>query len=386
MKTLFRHLRDVLRARAWLIGATAGACLLAGLAYGLLARDRYVAVATLFVDPSALDVGTLGAKTGKGDGPDLDLLRSERVAQRVVENEQLALDPGLQEIFLASIDGGKPPLEAVARSVAAQMDAKAGGEGGLVRLAVSAAEPQLAARIANAYAQAWGEVGLELHAASIRSGIERAYQDLMALRGRIGQARASSRAAQGGASLAAAGVDAQFALLSRLATRSLPDDRGGLAARDPAADLPAGMPEAERALLSPAPPAPAAASRSSADDEIRLAQQSLERAEDRLARLSAEGVGAPFPVHLLAPARVPETSIKPSLAQCAALGAGAGLLLGLLAAGLAERFDRRVRRPADVVRGLGVVVLGSLPAGPAAVNGHGPMLARVRPWSRAGAA
>jgi hypothetical protein len=100
----------------------------------------------------------------------------------------------------------------------------------------------------------------------------------------------------------------------------------------------------------------------SADDEIRLAQQSLERAEERLARLSAEGVGAPFPAHLLRPARVPDTSTKPGAAVCAALGAALGVVLGLVAMLLGEFFDRRIRRPADLARGTGIVVLGNLPA------------------------
>ena len=99
-----------------------------------------------------------------------------------------------------------------------------------------------------------------------------------------------------------------------------------------------------------------------ADDEIRIAQQSLERAEDRLARLSAEGVGAPFPAHVLRPAPVPERSTKPALAVCAALGTAAALLMGLLAILLAEVLDRRVRRPADLTRSTGIVVLGNLPA------------------------
>lgn len=399
-----RTARAILRTRLPLGGGVVALCLAAALAYAVLAKDRYEALATLFVDPSALDAGTLGVSASGVRATDLDLLRSERVAQRVVENEHLVDVPEMHDIYLANVDAGRPPIEELGHFVARQVEARAGGNGGLVRLSVTASDPQLAARIANAYAQAWGEIGLELHAASIRNGLERAHQDLVALRGRLGEARA-----RGGDDQFLAATDAranaQFAKLSQLATSSLRrgEAAAGLApaaAGEPLFGTPAdpslladtvaagNAPKLETAAL--AAPAPARAEGRapaplSAEEEIHLAQQSLERAEDRLARLSSEGVGAPFPVHVLLPARVPEASSKPALGACAAIGLGAGLLLALLAMALAERLDRRVRRGADVVRGLGIVVLGNLPAVRAAAPPRGPtpVSAQALGWQRA---
>jgi uncharacterized protein involved in exopolysaccharide biosynthesis len=406
LKSRIRLAWAVLRSRGALFIGVAAVCALSGLLYGLLAKDRYEAVATLFVDPSALEAGALGTGAPNARAADLDLLRSERVAQRVVENEHLVEEPLFHDLYLESIDAGKPPVEALARALAAQVDARAGGEGGLVRVGVTASEPHLAARLANAYAQAWGEVGLELRAASIRNGIERAQQELVSLRARLGAAQARTHE---GADLTGAGPSAneEFAQLSRLATRPLRHAAAADATSGTRADLVPGADSAvEAALVHPeslaqalgaaragegaalaaparAGPAPAT---SSPDEDIRLAQQSLERAEDRLARLSAEGIGAPFPVHVLLAARVPEASSKPALAVCVLIGMALGLLMGALGITLAEALDRRVRRASDIARGLGVVVLGSLPpAGRAQMDGSRRRRRETRwiDWQRA---
>jgi uncharacterized protein involved in exopolysaccharide biosynthesis len=347
-----------------------GASLAVAIGYGVLGADHYKAVATLLIDPSPFDTRSVNASPTAPRGTDLDLLRSERVAQRVVENERLVEEPALRHLYLQSIDAGRPPLEALAQFIADHVAAAGSDDGGLVRLAATLGEPQLAARVANAYAQAWGEVSLELRANAIRSGLERAHEDLVSLRARLGEARARLN---GGDALAAAGshADEQFAQLSRNATRALdpaaalPDAASGSAeagmhgvsASLPAAALP---PEANTLVLPSTSRGDAAAS--TADDEIRIAQQSLERAEDRLARLAAEGIGAPFPAHVLRPAAVPQSSTKPGLGFCAGLGLAIGLGLGLMAMLLGERLDRRVRRPADLTRSTGIVVLGNLPA------------------------
>ena len=384
----------VLRSRAPVVLGVAGACITASVAYGILAPDRYEATATLFIESGATDASMVGGPGASARGNELDLLRSERVAQRVVEDERLAQDPALRTPYLESIDAGRPPIEALAQYLAARMQASAGADGGVVQLSVTLSDPQLAMRVANAYAQAWGEVSLELRAASIRSGVERAHQDLALLRARLGEAQA--RRGDGTLALSVgARANEQFDQLSRIAhqlPRPLSVDvaaaAGGAAGwkRTMSASLTAG--DAATEPYDPAKPArrypdaladgasmqgadvpgavkPAAAPAgraASVDDDIRFAQQSLEHAEERLARISAEGIGAPFPAHLLRAARLPEGSTKPSLGLCLVLGAILGALLGMLAAAVVEMFDRRVRRASDLSQGLGVVVLGKLPA------------------------
>ncbi len=376
MQANSKVLLAILRCRGALLLAATGSCLAAALGYSMLGADHYRAVATLLIDPSPFDTRSVNASPNAARGSDLDLLRSERVAQRVVENERLVEEPTLRHLYLQSIDAGRPPLEALAQYVAEHVEAAGSDEGGLVRVSITLGEAELAARVANAYAQAWGEVSLELRANAIRSGVERAHEDLVSLRARLGEARAR---VSGGTALAAAGsrADEQFAQLSRIATRApapvatavsdTAPGSSGTGMRNVSAALPAasaGVAPAATGIVLPTAPAGSAGPASTADDDIRIAQQSLERAEDRLARLSAEGIGAPFPAHVLRPAAVPQASTKPGVAICAALGLAAGLVLGLLAMVVGERLDRRVRRPSDLSRSTGIVVLGNLPAVP----------------------
>lgn len=387
----------VVRARGALLIAVVAFCLAAAVGFSVLAADKYRAVATLFIDPSPFEARALNGGPTAARGSELDLLRSERVAQRVVENERLVEEPALRNLYMESIDAGRPPLESLSQYVADRVEAAGSDDGGLVRLSVTMGDPTLAARVANAYAQAWGEVSLELRANAIRSGVERAHEDLVSLRARLGEARYRL---VGGTALAAAGsrADEQFAQLSRMSTRPIPQsgsmalaESGSNGTQSPVRNAATALPLDSIATehlggtaadgLPPdsagadrfggtsrdehigAPIRPGAAGEaSSADEEIRLAQQSLERAEDRLARIAAEGIGAPFPAHMLRPARVPEKSIKPGPAICAAIGLTTGQVLGILAMLLGERIDRRVRRPSDLSRITGIVVLGNLPA------------------------
>ena len=423
MASTVKLLLAVVRGRSVLLAVATGVCLVVAVGYGLLAADQYRAVSTLFIEPNPFDERALSGSSGTARASELDLLRSERVAQRVVENERLIEEPAWRAQYLESIDAGRPPIEVLAQYVADRVQVTGSDDGGLVHLSVTLRDPVLAARVANAYAQAWGEVSLELRANAIRNGVERAHQDLASLRARLGEARARMN---DGTALAAAGsrADEQFAQLSRLSTRPMAPSVGEVAGGAPndvpvaihnvATTVPLGaatgarFDTAEVGIPASAQganqwdhvrdelrreardnvqqngAAVGAGAAISADDEIRLAQQSLERAEDRLTRLAAEGVGAPFPAHVLRPARVPDTSIKPSLAVCAALGLAGGLLLGVVAMLLGEIFDRRVRRPSDLSLATGIVVLGNLPAvKPPASSARGSRALRLQ---RAGTA
>ncbi len=385
-----KFILEVVRTRDLLFLAVAGACLAFAVAYGALAPDYYRATATLFVDSTSSDSVTPNGG-GAARATDLDLLRSERVAQRVVENERLALEPGMRRLYLQSIDSHRLPSEALAQYLVEHLDVRASGDGGLVHLGVWLSEPQLAARVANAYAQAWNEVSQELHAASIRNAVERAREDLVSLRARLGEARAR-RATDAPLAHASSRADEQFAQLSRFASQPLPiplaapvsvatgpEWEHGILAPLPAEAVNIARAEGiaptkgsgETQLTSPSVhqvPALGERLREDAsaslppDEEVRFAQQSLERAEERLTRLAVDGVGAPFPAHLLRAAQTPEYSTKPGMPECAAIGAALGVVLGLLASAIAELSDRRVRRASDLAVGLGIVVLGNLPA------------------------
>jgi len=340
-------------------------CVAGGIGYSMIAPERFIATSTLVLDP----VGAASASSDASLRTELDLLRSERVAQRVVENLRMSDSPAARTLLLESGDTRHTLPEFLALQLMERVRAYPAGEGGLVRVRFSAQDPDFAAQVANAYPQAYGEVSLEMRAAAIRSGVERAGQDLALLRVRLEQARVRqttpSRAALDSIAVRAG---EQFAHLARLALQSA---HAGFGAPEESVQVSAALAGNPGVGADPVPPpsiAPAARAADGAGDaatpehDLRLAQQNLERAEERLARLSIESIGAPFPAHLLVAASAPRASSKPPIVTCIAIGAAAGLLIGLLASLLVEAFDRRVRRIEHVARDLGIVVLGDLPA------------------------
>lgn len=78
-------------------------------------------------------------------------------------------------------------------------------------------------------------------------------------------------------------------------------------------------------------------------------------------RLNALATATVSPGTVISEARLPDQPSRPAPAVVLASGAALGLVAGLGAAGLAERLARRVRRPVDLTRRLGVPVLASFP-------------------------
>jgi succinoglycan biosynthesis transport protein ExoP len=66
-------------------------------------------------------------------------------------------------------------------------------------------------------------------------------------------------------------------------------------------------------------------------------------------------------VKVLDPAEVPASAASPNKTRAVQLGAFAGLLLGIGAALWLQRVDRRLRRPSEVERALGVPLLATIP-------------------------
>jgi len=379
----------VFRSRWRIIGGAAGVCLAAAVGYGVLAPELFRATTILMLDPGGAPGESIAARATHRE-----LLRSERVAQRVVDNLHLVQDPAFGIQYLQSIDQKRPPVQFLAQYLAAHVRvSETADAGNIVQVDVLLPDPEAAARVANAYAQAWGEVSLEMRAQAIRNGVERADQELASLRARLGEAR--SRQDRPGAIAAVdSRADEQFAHLSRIAqgsTAPVTDVArqgtqllGSLAQSLSAVVLSGvGQDSHEQGLLagiagsgpsaggsslpglatSEAAPPGNGAGVPGVEYEIRRAQQSLARAEERLAMLSAESIGAPFPVHVIVAAQTPQASSKMDLGLCLSAGLLIAIFAGALAALVAERLDRRVRDASDVARGLGIVVLGDLPPG-----------------------
>ncbi|MPZ27109.1 MAG: lipopolysaccharide biosynthesis protein [Micromonosporaceae bacterium] len=95
------------------------------------------------------------------------------------------------------------------------------------------------------------------------------------------------------------------------------------------------------------------------DSQRGMVASQMNSLTDRLNALTTATVS---PGTVISEARLPEQPSRPEPAVVLASGAALGLVAGLGAAGLGERLARRVRRPTDLPRRLGVPVLAAFTA------------------------
>jgi capsular exopolysaccharide synthesis family protein len=171
------HYWQVLWSRRWQVVAVAVAALVAALAVSLLTTPRYRAASVIQIERDAMKVVDVEGLTPVESPADRDfyqtqyeLLRSRSLAERVVRDLQLVRDPTFARV-VAKVDAqaakerpgaAVPPrlLEAErARAVVAAVQQALSIEpirnSRLVRIAYDSPSPQVAARVANAYADAF---------------------------------------------------------------------------------------------------------------------------------------------------------------------------------------------------------------------------------------
>ena len=149
----------------WLITAIAVTCLLAAIVISLMITPLYRAQATIEVNPEGVQVVDKGMGDIQPGGADdrgfintqAGLLKSRSLAERVARNANLANDESL-----ISQDLPRPTRESIAAgmvqgsvTIAPQRDSR------LIGIAIEGPNPELAARLANAYADSFIQSNLE---------------------------------------------------------------------------------------------------------------------------------------------------------------------------------------------------------------------------------
>ncbi len=152
-----------LRARWWvalsvlvaIVGVTAVA--------SLLWPKKYSAAASVVIDVKPDPVSLYaGMATPAFMSTQVDILNSERVAQRVVRNLKLADNPQIRQQWIEATQG-QGSLEAwLADNFQNSMEAKPSRESNVVTITYKAADPKFAAGLANAFVQAYMDVTLDM--------------------------------------------------------------------------------------------------------------------------------------------------------------------------------------------------------------------------------
>ena len=156
----------ILRARAKVVLFTLFATVLTTLVISLIMPKKYTADSAVVIDVKSPDpvAGLLlpGLITPGYMATQVDIITSDRVAQRVVK--LLRLDEGAEskEKWQDATDGKGDMAAWLASSLQKDLDVKPARESNVISISYTATEPALAAAIANAFAQAYIDVNLEI--------------------------------------------------------------------------------------------------------------------------------------------------------------------------------------------------------------------------------
>ena len=161
----FGQFLSILRARWWVVALVLGLTVATTLVVSLLLPRQYTATASVVVDFKPDPVSAFAF--GGGASPaymatQVDIVRSERVAQRVVRNLKLNENPQVRQEWLDET-GGEGSIEVwLAGVFQRQMDVAPSRESSVIAISYKAPDPRFAAGLANAFAQAYIDTALEL--------------------------------------------------------------------------------------------------------------------------------------------------------------------------------------------------------------------------------
>ena len=158
------HFLAVLRAR-WLSAAIVfGALVVATILYLVFATRVYTATASLLIDvkPDPVSSMLYGGATPSQINTQIEILRSDRVAQRVAQNLKLA-DLADMRAAWATAKSGLTIQEWLTEFIEAGLEPKVITPGSnVINISYRSADPRFAATVANAYVQAYLETSIEL--------------------------------------------------------------------------------------------------------------------------------------------------------------------------------------------------------------------------------
>jgi chain length determinant protein EpsF len=132
----------------------------------LVLPKQYTATATMVVDQSRPDPVAAAIYAGNPSpafmATQVDVLKSDRIAQHVVRKLGLAASPKVREKWMKANDGEGSFESWLAEGLQAALDIKPSRESNVISVSFKAADPLDAANMANAFVQAYMDVSVEM--------------------------------------------------------------------------------------------------------------------------------------------------------------------------------------------------------------------------------
>jgi chain length determinant protein EpsF len=189
----FQQFLLVLRARIWTVLVTLVLVVSATIGISLVIPKEYTAVTAVVMDvksPDPVAGMVLPALMAPGYmATQIDIINSDRVAQRVVRMLKLDENPAVKQQWQEETEGKGSVLSWLAELLQRKLDVRPSRESNLINISFKGADPRFAAAVANAFAQAYIDVNLELK-------VEPAKQYATWFEAQVKQARGQLEAAQ----------------------------------------------------------------------------------------------------------------------------------------------------------------------------------------------
>lgn len=162
-------------------------------AVSLLLPKEYTATTMLIVDSKSKDPLTgqlLPSQLFPGYmATQIDVIKSSRVAQRVVRELKLADNPAVREQFMEATKGKGNLEQWLADALLRKLEAEPSRESSIISVSFSGADPQFSATLANAFAKAYIETNLDLRLAPARQTAAWFDQQIVQLRQKVDEAQ-----------------------------------------------------------------------------------------------------------------------------------------------------------------------------------------------------
>jgi polysaccharide biosynthesis transport protein len=161
----FGQFLSILRARWWLALLILVITVVATLLVSLSLTKQYKATASVVVDfkPDPITAAIYGGSGSPAQmATQVDIIKSDRVAERVVKNLKLNENPQIRKQWTDETQGVGTIESWLAGVFQKSMDVEPSRESSVITISYKAADPRFAAALANAFVQAYIDTTLEL--------------------------------------------------------------------------------------------------------------------------------------------------------------------------------------------------------------------------------
>jgi polysaccharide biosynthesis transport protein len=161
----FSQFLSALRARWWVVALVLGLTVATTLVVSLLLPRQYTATASVVVDfkPDPISAVMFGGMASPAFmATQVDVITSERVAQRVVRNLKLNESPQVRQQWLDDTGGEGTIEQWLSALFQKQLEVKPSRESSVINVSYKAPDPRFAAALANAFVQAYIQTVIEL--------------------------------------------------------------------------------------------------------------------------------------------------------------------------------------------------------------------------------